>query len=112
MMLMPALMACSVPVVDAPVIEPGVGQVGTQPGAAESYPEFGRTAGKDCQERGLGRFLGQRGTPALVAEARDASNSASVRVIRPRELVSADRRANRLNLTMDAAGNVVGARCF
>ena len=104
---------CSAPAAEQPVIEQGVGPVGAKPAApTEDYPEYGTTAGANCQERGLGRFLNKRSTPALAAEARVASGSATVRIIRPKDLITQDRRKNRLNLTLDAAGNIAGARCF
>lgn len=98
-MLVPT--ACSAPAVDA-----------VPAASAEEFPEYGRTAGRDCQERGLGAYVGRRSTAKLAEEARVASGSASVRIIRPRDLVTQDLRRNRLNLTLDATGKVVGARCF
>lgn len=96
--------ACSAPAAD-PV------QVGSA-AAEESFPEYGRTPGRDCRERGLARFLGKPPTRALVEEARVASGSASVRIVRPDDLITMDRRTDRLNLTLDKAGKIVGARCF
>ena len=97
----------------APEVRPSVAPVQAEKAAtAESFPEFGRTPGNDCRERGLGRFLQRKPTRALVEQARIASRSASVRVIRPRAIITQDLRRDRLNLTLDAAGVIVGARCF
>ena len=100
--------ACSAPAAD-PAKDPV--QAGS-PAGAENFPEYGRTPGRDCRERGLERFLGKPPTRSLVEEARIASGSASVRVVRPGDLITMDRRMDRLNLTLNKTGNVVGARCF
>ena len=106
-------MTASMTACSAPAADPGAIAAAAQPPASETtYPEYGSTAGKECQERGLGRFLNQRSTAKLAEEARVASRSASVRIIGPRDLVTQDLRRNRLNLTLDAAGKVAGARCF
>ena len=101
-------MGCS-----APEARPSVAPVRAEKAAtAETFPEFGNTPGKICRERELGRFLQKKPTRALVEEARKASRSASVRVIRPRGIITQDLRRDRLNLTLDVAGMIVGARCF
>lgn len=43
--------------------------------------------------------------------AREASGSATVRVVRPGEAVTMDFRADRLTIALDARGKVVSARC-
>lgn len=90
--------ACS-----APVAESG--------GPAEVYPEFGRTAGRECRKVDWTRFIGKPGTSALAVEAREAAGAASVRWIRPGTQVTMDTRADRLNITLDAANKVVSIRC-
>jgi hypothetical protein len=50
--------------------------------------------------------------PADGAEqARQATGSTVVRVVRPGEAVTMDFRADRLTIALDAAGKVVSARC-
>lgn len=90
--------ACS-----APVAESG--------GPAEVYPEFGRTAGRQCRKVDWTRFIGKPGTSALAAEARDTAGAALVRWIQPGTQVTMDTRADRLNITLDAANKVVSIRC-
>lgn len=108
-MALPMLaMGCSAPeaeLVGAPV-------QAEEAAVEEDFSEFGRTPDKECQERGLARFLGKLPSRAVIEEAREASRSASVRVIRPGDIITQDRRWDRLNLTLDAAGKIVGARCF
>lgn len=110
-MILPTLAwttACSAPAADPAKTPVQAGSAA----ARESFPEYGRTPGRDCRQRGLARFLGKPPTRSLVEEARVASGSASVRVVRPGDLITMDRRTDRLNLTLDKAGNVVAVRCF
>jgi hypothetical protein len=44
-------------------------------------------------------------------QARKATGSAVVRVVRPGEAVTMDFRADRLTIALDANGKVVSARC-
>ena len=46
-----------------------------------------------------------------AGRAREATGSAVVRIVRPGEAVTMDFRADRLTISLDAAGKVVSARC-
>lgn len=92
------LTACSAPVAE-----------GAKP--AEEYPEFGRTAGKECRKIDASRFVGKPATSSLAAEARDAAGAASVRWLQPGTIVTMEYRADRLNIVLDGANRVVSLRC-
>ncbi len=90
--------ACSAPVAE-----------GAQP--PETYPEYGRTAGKECRKVDFARFIGKPATSALAAEARDAAGAATVRWLQPGQIVTMEYRADRLSITLDATNRVVSIGC-
>lgn len=90
--------ACSVPVAE-----------GAQPPG--QYPEFGRTADKECRAADFSRWIGKPATAALAAEARDAAGAATVRWLQPGQVVTMEYRADRLNIRLDAANKVLSIGC-
>jgi hypothetical protein len=64
-----------------------------------------------CNAEAVRWVIGREPTPEVVERARVESGSATVRVIRPGEVVTMDYRGDRLNLDVNARGAVTGARC-
>lgn len=96
--------ACSAPVAE------GAGSP-REAGPAESYPQFGRTAGRECRKIDWTPYIGKLASSALATRARDAAGAASVRWLRPGQVVTMEYRADRLSITLDAVNKVVGIRC-
>lgn len=78
---------------------------------SEQYPEYGRTAGKECRKADFSRFIGRQATSALAVEARDAAGAATVRWLQPGQIVTMEYRVDRLNITLDAANKVLSIAC-
>lgn len=68
-------------------------------------------SGGTCRNVDFSRFVGKAGTTALAAEARAAAGAATVRWLRPGQVVTMEFRDDRLNIELDAANRVVRARC-
>lgn len=67
--------------------------------------------GRTCRDVDFSRFVGKPGTSVLAAEARDAAGAATVRWLRPGQVVTMEFRDDRLNIELDAANRVIRARC-
>ena len=76
------------------------------PGDAPLPPTGGR-----CNAEGARFAIGREPTPDVVERARVESGSASVRVIRPGDVVTMDHRDDRLNLYVNERNAITGARC-
>jgi hypothetical protein len=98
------LAACTVPIAPAAAPPPRLAaEGGAQPEAAhEEGP---------CRSAGASMAIGQFFDEALGERAREAAGAEFLRVIRPGDAVTMDWRPERLNLELDAAGRVSGARC-
>ena len=64
-----------------------------------------------CTTANLGGFVGQQATTQLGADAMRASNSRTIRWIRPGDVVTMDYSEHRLNILLDNANRVTGFRC-
>lgn len=80
-------------------------------GPEDEPPGLGAAAPRLCRVNDAARFVGQAGTSALAAEAREAANAASVRWLQPGSVVTMEFRGDRLNIVLDAANRVTGMRC-
>lgn len=64
-----------------------------------------------CNAVAVGWVLGREPTPDVVERARIESGSATVRVIHPGTAVTADFRADRLNLNVNARNAIDALKC-
>lgn len=80
--------------------------MGPPPDPALVTPERGA-----CNAEAVRWVIGREPTQDVVERARVESGSATVRVIRPGEVVTMDHRGDRLNLDVNARGAISGARC-
>ena len=64
-----------------------------------------------CNAEAVRWVIGREPTADVVERARVESGSATVRVIRPGEVVTMDYRDDRLNLDVNERGAVISARC-
>jgi hypothetical protein len=64
-----------------------------------------------CRTEGLLELAGQPATQALGAEALRRSTARALRWIRPGDMVTMDYREDRLNIHLDAAGQVERFAC-
>lgn len=64
-----------------------------------------------CDASDLTFLIGKTLDATLSARARDASGAKSVRVIRPGQMVTMDYVPERLNIEVDATGNITAVRC-
>src|SRR5690606_20150093 len=64
-----------------------------------------------CMAQPAAFAVGRLWTPDLAETARVASNSNTVRTIRPGDAVTLDFRTDRLNLELNSAGVVTTVRC-
>jgi hypothetical protein len=64
-----------------------------------------------CSITNLGGFVGQQATTQLGADAMRASNSRTIRWIRPGDVVTMDYSEHRLNILLDNNNRVTGFRC-
>ncbi len=64
-----------------------------------------------CNAAAVRAFVGQAFTPALSAKAEKRAGAASVRVVRPGDMMTMDFRADRLNIELDDRGQVQGFSC-
>lgn len=75
-------------------------------GAAPAGPAAGV-----CNAQGAQFAVGKRAAASTVEEARQRSNSYMARVLWPKQVVTMEFNAQRLNLDVDAAGVVQRVRC-
>lgn len=64
-----------------------------------------------CNAEAVRWTIGREPTPEVIERARVESGSATVRVIRPGEVVTMDYRGDRLNLDVNERGAITSARC-
>ena len=85
-----------------------VGACSTMPPPEDptAVPAAGR-----CNADGARFAIGREPTPDIVERARVESGSATVRVIRPGDVVTMDHREDRLNLDVNERNAITGARC-
>lgn len=69
------------------------------------------TEAKQCDAAAGQGFVGQPYSETLQSEARAATKSDAVRVIRPGQAVTMDYRIDRLNIELDADDKVAAIRC-
>jgi len=74
-------------------------------------PAGGPPPGGMCNATGAKSAIGRAPTPEVVEQARVDSGSATVRVIRPGDVVTMDFRGDRLNLDVNDRDAITGARC-
>lgn len=67
--------------------------------------------GTACNAEGAQFAVGQRAAASMVEEARQRSGSYMARVLWPKQVVTMEFNAQRLNLDVDAAGVVQRVRC-
>lgn len=103
----PDLRGLAVPLV---VLMLSVGACATMGPPPEPAPVAAGGAGM-CNAEAVRWVIGRAPTPDVVERARVESGSATVRVIRPGEVVTMDYRGDRLNLDVNANGAITGARC-
>jgi len=78
------------------------------PGEDEEIPVRG--AGR-CDAGRVQQMVGRDATTALGTDARSRSGAASIRWIRPGDVVTMDYREDRLNIHLDARGRVARLVC-
>ena len=76
----------------------------------EAVPPHGSTAGK-CDASKAASLVGKTRSDALGAEAMRLSGAASLRWIRPGDMVTMDYREDRLNIELDERSRVARLRC-
>ncbi len=64
-----------------------------------------------CNADAASWAVGRAPTPDVVERARGDSHSASVRVIRPGDVVTMDFRGDRLNITVNDRDAIIGLKC-
>ena len=64
-----------------------------------------------CNAATVSWAIGRAATPDVVERARLESGSADVRVIKPGDMVTADFRGDRLNITVNERGAIIGLKC-
>ena len=64
-----------------------------------------------CDAAKAQRLVGRPASAELAAEARRLSGAGVVRWLRPGQVITMEYRADRLNIEIDAANNVVSIRC-
>lgn len=64
-----------------------------------------------CHAEAASWAIGRAATPDVVERARAESRSASVRVIEPGQAVTQDYRGDRLNISVNERGAIVGLKC-
>lgn len=55
--------------------------------------------------------IGKQGTPSVIEQARVASGAAMARLLHPRQPVTQEFNAERLNLVVDSNGRITAVRC-
>lgn len=55
--------------------------------------------------------IGKQGTPSVIEKARVASGAAMARLLHPRQVVTLEFNAERLNLVVDGKGRITAVRC-
>lgn len=64
-----------------------------------------------CDAAASRALIGQAFTPALSAKAQKRAGAASVRVVRPGDMMTMEFRADRLNIELDDRGRVQAFSC-
>lgn len=86
------------------------GCTATMSDPGQAVPEANPIQPQACNPSRTEGFVGKPGD-AVAEDARAAAGARTVRVIRPGQAVTHDYRADRLNLELDAAGDVVRVHC-
>ncbi|MBN8814790.1 MAG: hypothetical protein J0J06_05005 [Sphingomonas sp.] len=79
--------------------------------ACAPQPPLPGPAGKACSTARLGKLTGKVATVGLANEALKRSGATTSRAIGPGDAVTMDYRADRLNIHLDAKGNVDHFTC-
>jgi hypothetical protein len=104
--LLAALAACALSACGSPPFAqaPAPGQVAPAPAAPSP-------AAGDCNAAGAQFAVGRPFSTQLEAEARQRSGAQAVRMLRPGQAVTMEFNSKRLNIDVDAVGNITRVRC-
>ena len=97
------------PATDAPVTAPAASTDSSPPAATQTPPPA--VVADDCDASKAQWSLGQNIDEALLERARVDAGAATVRSLKPGQVVTMEFNATRLNLDVDDHGTVTGARC-
>lgn len=84
---------------------------GTLAQAPAPAPAPSGRGGNECKAADAQFAVGQNADAALLEQARQRSGSRIARILRPGQMVTMEYSAERLNLDVDASGNVASVRC-
>ena len=91
----------------------GAGGMGGTAGATGAVPASVGPGprGGVCNAAPAQGAVGQQGTPSVIEKARVASGAAMARLLHPRQVVTLEFNAERLNLVVDGKGRITAVRC-
>lgn len=109
--LLAALAACALSACGSPPFAqaPAPGQVAPAP--APSAPPAQSPVAGDCNAAGAQFAVGRPFSTQLESEARQRSGAQVVRMLRPGQAVTMEFNPKRLNIDVDAVGNITRVRC-
>ena len=88
----------------------GMGGTGGATGAAPASVGPGPRGGV-CNAAPAQGAIGKQGTSSVIEKARVASGAAMARLLHPRQVVTLEFNAERLNLVVDGNGRITAVRC-
>jgi Peptidase inhibitor I78 family len=106
-----SLMAMGLLIATTAGCAPAVPAGGASPPAGNAAPSTPAPAGGTCNGTAAQFAVGQLNTPALLEQARVRSGARLARALPPGLAVTMEFNAERLNLTLDAAGRVTQVNC-
>ncbi|WP_459618241.1 I78 family peptidase inhibitor [Bordetella sp. 2513F-2] len=83
----------------------------TQAPQSPSQASADTGAGTDCDAQSIQNMVGQSYSERTAEDARQRSGSASLRVLRPGEVMTMEYDPRRLNVILDAGGAIEALRC-
>lgn len=78
---------------------------------ATSKPEASADAPAVCKAEAADAYIGKAGDAVAVEAVRKATGSTLVRALKPGEAATMDYRVERVNVMLDAAGNIEKITC-
>ena len=92
------------------------GTSGTQRGASDASAAGTTGAGssapaQDCDAQPVQNLVGQAYSDSMGKDAQSGSQSTQLRVLRPGQVMTMEYNPTRLNIILDASGNISALRC-
>ncbi|MCD0505683.1 I78 family peptidase inhibitor [Bordetella petrii] len=93
------------------------GTSGTQRGASDTSATgttgaaSSATPAQDCNAQPVQNLVGQAYSDSVGKDAQSASQSTQLRVLRPGQVMTMEYNPARLNIILDASGNISALRC-